>query len=178
MDWSTVLDLVVPGTPVQQGSKDAIPLGRYQITAKGRVFVPVTRADGVPIVNVTDNNADRLKPYRQLVTELASVQWGATAPLDEPVSITVEDVFAWRKGDYGTGKNAHVLKPSAPYFKTSKPDVDKLERSVLDALTDAHVLKDDAVVVELHGRKVYGREAHTHIWVARLKADPRQLVLT
>jgi Holliday junction resolvase RusA-like endonuclease len=40
-------------------------------------------------------------------------------------------------------------------FMSVKPDIDKLSRSVLDALTGA-VLKDDSQVVILNARKEYG----------------------
>jgi crossover junction endodeoxyribonuclease RusA len=35
-----------------------------------------------------------------------------------------------------------------------KPDVDKLARAVLDALTDSGVIEDDARVVDLHAQKI------------------------
>lgn len=37
----------------------------------------------------------------------------------------------------------------------TRPDVDKLARMVLDALTSAHVIHDDALVVDLHASKCY-----------------------
>jgi len=56
-------------------------------------------------------------------------------------------VFALQrpKSHFGTGKNASVLKESAPRHHTQKPDVDKLSRAVLDACTGI-VWKDDAQV--------------------------------
>lgn len=49
------------------------------------------------------------------------------------------------------------LRPSAPAMPTAgrTGDVDKLARLVLDALQDAHVLDDDAQVVEVVSRKAY-----------------------
>ena len=61
---------------------------------------------------------------------------------------------ARNKGHYGTGKNAHLVKDSAPAHPTVKPDVDKLSRSVLDALTGI-VWVDDAQVVDKTVRKRY-----------------------
>jgi len=39
-----------------------------------------------------------------------------------------------------------LLKPSAPEFHTSKPDVDNLQKAVLDALTDVGAWTDDKLV--------------------------------
>ena len=40
-------------------------------------------------------------------------------------------------------------------YPTVPPDVDKLVRAVLDAITDAHVWKDDSQVVEVVAHKRY-----------------------
>ena len=72
-----------------------------------------------------------------------------------PVLVEVTFTLARPKGHYGTGRNAAVVKASAPGWPTSTPDVDKLQRATLDALTAAGVWKDDAQVVEITARKVY-----------------------
>ena len=58
------------------------------------------------------------------------------------------------KGHYGQGRNAGKLKPSAPPYPTTKPDLDKLNRAVGDALTGI-VWKDDSQVVNLESSKLY-----------------------
>lgn len=58
------------------------------------------------------------------------------------------------KHHFGTGRNAGVLKPSAPHWPTnSGGDLDKLVRAINDSLTDAGVWVDDAQVVEIHAIK-------------------------
>lgn len=59
------------------------------------------------------------------------------------------------KGHYGTGRNATTLKPSAPAFPASKPDVLKLSRGVEDALTSI-IWKDDSQIVSEYILKRYG----------------------
>jgi len=49
------------------------------------------------------------------------------------------------------------LRADAPVFPMGTPDIDKLCRSVLDALTGI-VFADDAQVVRLHASKVYADE--------------------
>jgi Holliday junction resolvase RusA-like endonuclease len=44
---------------------------------------------------------------------------------------------------------------------TSRPDVDKLARAVLDALTQARIIVDDSAVVELIAHKFFGGERET-----------------
>ena len=59
------------------------------------------------------------------------------------------------KGHYGTGRNAGLLKPSAPWYPAGRPDLDKLLRSTLDALGEAGIWGDDAQVVTIAASKHY-----------------------
>lgn len=54
-------------------------------------------------------------------------------------------------------------------FKMGKPDLDNLEKAVMDALTTAGVWCDDAQVVEKHSAKVYGKIDATSIFVTPLE---------
>lgn len=47
------------------------------------------------------------------------------------------------------------LRVSAPAHHTSKPDIENLEKAVLDALTDAGVWRDDALVCETTTTKTW-----------------------
>ncbi len=74
---------------------------------------------------------------------------------------------------YGSGKNANILKPSAPSHPTGRPDVTKLIRSTEDALTGI-VWRDDAQIVEQIGHKGYAQKPGCHIFVRELEpAAPR-----
>jgi crossover junction endodeoxyribonuclease RusA len=72
-----------------------------------------------------------------------------------PVAVHVKFVMPRPKHHYRTGRNAHLLRDSAPEYPTGKPDLDKLCRALLDSLTAAGVVKDDAQVVWLDAIKVY-----------------------
>lgn len=86
-----------------------------------------------------------LKPWRSVVALCAK-----EAMLDvQDMSliegaVSVELLFQFVPGK--TVKRKHM---------TTKPDVDKLSRAILDALTGV-VWKDDSQVVELRARKTYG----------------------
>lgn len=109
------------------------------------------RVDGVPVAQgskiiakgggrtwLRDANGAALKQWRLKVAQAADV--GVT--FDCPVSVHV--VF-------------HMPRPMRPKFERPavKPDVDKLSRSVLDALTDGGLLVDDSRVVRLVAEKFY-----------------------
>ena len=64
------------------------------------------------------------------------------------------------------------LLPSAPAEHTVRPDADKLARSLLDAISDAGVWRDDAQVAELHVRKVYGDRPGVRVRLVELEARP------
>lgn len=85
------------------------------------------------------------------------------ALIDGPVSLAVTFVVPRPKGHFG----ARGLRPSAPAYPTTRPDVTKLLRAVEDALTGI-VWRDDAQVVEQVAFKVYGEPARCEIAIAPL----------
>lgn len=117
----------VLGTPVPQGSMIAVPRGG--------------RAQVVP------DNAAELGKWRKAIAKAARaraefVEW---ATLDGPIDV---ELTFWleRPAAAATREYPHV-----------RPDLDKLGRAILDALTYAEVYVDDARVVNLNTRKRYGR---------------------
>ena len=101
----------------------------------------------------------KVKPWRNDVKEAALECYNSGA-LNFPLKVNIEFVFPRPKSHFGTGKNAEVLKPSAPQYCTSRGngDIDKLARSTLDGLSvsaGGSVLEDDSLVVELNAKKRY-----------------------
>jgi crossover junction endodeoxyribonuclease RusA len=90
---------------------------------------------------LTANNAGRLKPWRQEIAN-AAITAGAT-PMDGPVALSL--TFYLRRPPSRARKYGAADK---------RPDLDKLVRSVLDALTTI-CWHDDAQVVALHAAKRY-----------------------
>ncbi|MCE2836602.1 MAG: RusA family crossover junction endodeoxyribonuclease [Cyanobium sp. 49614_E6] len=93
-----------------------------------------------------------LKPWREAVRQEA-LKTGAAMALG-PVSVELVFRFARPKGHFNTKGQ---LKPSAPMHVIVKPDIDKIERSVLDGLTGV-LFKDDSQVCCLYALKVYCKE--------------------
>lgn len=143
-----MIQFTVPGEAVPQGSKKA-----FFVKALGRAAM-------------TESSA-KLKPWRSLVSLKAQDTMNGQPPLDCPVMVLAVFEFPRPRGHFGTGKNETILKASAPSWKTSKPDVDKLLRGILDALTGI-CFRDDSVVVEVRATKKYGISGKTEISVYKI----------
>jgi len=126
----------VPGTPVPQGSKKAF---RHRHTGR--------------VVMVDDN--EHLEAWRANVAAVASRTWAGRPALTGPVVAHLDFFMPRPAGHYGTGRNAGVLKPSAPLLPAVKPDLDKLVRAVFDSLSTAGVWKDDALCWGVSAYKRY-----------------------
>lgn len=118
----------VPGIPVQQGSKRHVGNGIMVEDAK-----------------------EKLMPWRDSITYAA--REASTECLTGPVSVSLTFYFPRPKSHYRANGQ---LKDTAPRYKSSRPDLDKLIRAVLDAMTAAGVWRDDSQVAALHANKAYG----------------------
>ena len=162
--------MTVISKPAPQGSKTSRPVMRWDAELGKRV--PVLK-NGVPVVNTTEQNKQRLKLWRNDVANAAIGNgWPGLglAALDEAVVVQLTFFFTRPEGHYGTGRNANVLKDSSPlYPEKTGEDLDKLERAVLDALTGI-VWKDDRRVVTMPSRRRYGTPERMDVAVRRLRA--------
>lgn len=108
-------------------------------------------------------SSKHVKPWREAVKAAALDALDGAAPMAGAVYVEAVFSFVRPRNHYGTGRNAAVLKESAPQWPMSKSsnDVDKHLRSTFDALTDAGVWLDDAQVAAVNARKVWTGE-HVH----------------
>ena len=82
-----------------------------------------------------------------------------------PIQVTMIFWLPRPKGHYGTGKNAGKLKGSAPGRPITKPDVDKVQRAILDVGTGLW-FKDDSQVVDARVMKQYVAEGEEErVWI-------------
>lgn len=111
----------------------------------------------------------RTKPWRANVSASAAAQMHIRQQtlFTEAVQVKVEFVFTRPKSHYGTGRNAGTLKQHAPEYVSRAPDVDKLARAILDAMTGI-VFRDDAQVAHLNVWKRYGDSAMATVQVQEL----------
>ena len=148
------------GKPEPAGSKRSLPIYNRNTGQ------PLMKAGRV-IVNTVDANK-KAAPWKHEVARIAA-QAMTSGPWDSPVRLFLVFVLARPKGHYGTGRNAGVIRQSAPRHPTSKPDVGKLARGIEDALTGV-VYRDDALIHTALMRKRYARAeepAHTKVFVVR-----------
>ena len=116
-----------------------VAFGIPQPQGSAKAFMP--KGGRFPIVT-SDNK--HLKGWRQLVAEAASAALrGHGQMADGPVTVTAT-FYLPRPKSLGKKSKAHV----------TRPDVDKLARSIGDALTGV-VFRDDAQIVGLHVQKCY-----------------------
>ena len=94
----------------------------------------------------------KVKPWRYAVSQAALEL--KEAMTDRPVFIQITFLFTRPKAHFNSKGQ---LKPIAPLYKSTKPDLDKLVRSTLDALTNV-LIKDDSQVVNLICCKQYANE--------------------
>lgn len=103
----------------------------------------------------------REKPWRNLVVDNARIAMTREqfTQFDKDVPVSVRITFLMPRP-----KNVKRHMPTVP------PDIDKLCRAVLDALTDAGVWVDDSQVVDLGSTKIYASGVHVgaHITVEGL----------
>lgn len=97
-----------------------------------------------------------LMPWREAIVSQILRDGYNTARLEVPVLVRVEFLFDRPKSHYGSKKGVPYVKGGAPYWKASDPDLDKLQRSVGDALAQGGVLKDDNLIVRWDSGKRYG----------------------
>ena len=89
-------------------------------------------------------------------------------PLRGPLWVVVFCYFARPKSHYGTGKNAGLLKDSAPVYHTSAPDADNILKFVGDALNGIF-WRDDRQIAIARINKVYAGSPGIHIDILTLK---------
>jgi len=94
----------------------------------------------------------KVKPWRFAVSQAALAT--GEAMTDGQVSVMITFMFNRPKAHYNSKGE---LKPKAPFYKSTKPDLDKLCRSTLDGITGV-LIKDDSQVVNLICNKVYANE--------------------
>lgn len=132
------LEFFVPGLPITQGSKRAF-VNKY--TGRAQLM----------------EDAARLKPWRACVSMAASQALNSRPHITGPVRVRLQFLFPRPKSHYGTGRNHATLKATAQPLPTGKPDLDKLQRAVFDALTHV-VWVDDSLVTEVFAIKRYNPE--------------------
>lgn len=166
------VQVVVYGKPATKGST--------------RSFIPrrkdgslVTREDGEPMVVTKDDSKDGKAWAGDVSRAAAEVMQQTGLELVRVAPLWVEAVFVRPRprSHFGAGRNATVLRGSAPAYPAVRPDVDKQARAILDALKGV-LWADDGQVVALPAFQVFGDPARCELraWVlpATVSEQPAQ----
>ena len=125
------IEFFVPGLPIAQGSKRHVGNGVMVESAKG------------------------LKDWRHAITDTAWTYRLQQEQWTGPVYVRLTFYFPRPKSHHVAGDPSRPVKPTAPGYPTGRPDLDKLVRAVLDAMTAASVWRDDSQVVSIEAMKGY-----------------------
>lgn len=149
------LRFVVFGRAQQKGSKRVLPV-------RGRPY----NERSIVLVDSNRNAA----PWERMVRSAAAEAMAAAQRsrlIRTGVIVELTFCFARPRSHYGMGRNATRVRPSAPTEMTTMPDIDKLARCALDALTGV-VLHDDALVCELYAAKRFSEPERMEVAVHEL----------
>lgn len=119
----------VGGTPAPQGSKSVSRTGHLYETSR------------------------RVGPWRAAVAAAATVALRGREPLSGPVAVEITFYLLRPRSHYVGGRRPGDVRATAPAHMAYRPDLDKLARSTLDALTVARAFVDDSQVVSLTASK-------------------------
>lgn len=119
--------------------------------------------NGRAFVTEDKRGARGYRSWRQEVSrEMLAV--APATPLDEPVGVWFWVFVPRPKNQFGTGRNAAVLKPAAPERPSTGIDLDKLQRCLGDAGTGI-LWRDDSRIAEWHVYRRYADEGPERIIV-------------
>ena len=137
-----MIQFVVYGKPAPAGSKRGFQRG-------GRVMV----------VDANPNS----RAWKAVVLDAAAQHMNGAPLLGGPLLLELQFIIPRPKGHYG----ARGLRPSAPAFPTTRPDVLKLARAVEDALAGVCYRDDAQIVTELLSKN-YGEPARCIVRLSRM----------
>lgn len=136
--------------PVPQGSKKA-----FVIKGTNRAVL-------------TDDNASKLKPFREAVAveAAAAMACAAIGPImGGPLRVDATFEFPFLRSHFKS--DGVTLRNDRPTYKESRPDLDKLQRAIGDAMTGV-CYRDDAQIAEWRVRRIYSSSPGVTITVYAL----------
>lgn len=119
----------VPGIPVAKG--------RPRVTIRGgrpRAYTP-----------------EKTEKYENLVRLAFIEKYGETAPASGPITIEIDAFFPIPKS-FSKNKRQRALLGLVQ--KTTKPDLDNVQKAILDGLNGV-AFADDSQIYEIHARKAF-----------------------
>ena len=99
------------------------------------------------------------KKWMKIAQERIAIKWLNTQLETEiPVKLVAQFIHKRPKNRY------RKKDPDERYFKTTSPDLDNLEKILLDSIVYARVMKDDSQVVAIESLDYYGaKDEEPHV---------------
>lgn len=126
---TTSWSFTVPGVPVAKG--------RPRVTIRGgrpRAYTP-----------------EKTEKYENLVRLAFIEKYGETVPASGPITIEIDAFFPIPKS---FSKNKRQRALLGLIQKTTKPDLDNVQKAILDGLNGV-AFADDSQIYEIHARKAF-----------------------
>lgn len=174
----------------EQVFAEPLPRGRWKVGASITVFMqrdPVSKGSMSAFVIrkgkhagravVTDSHSTALKPYEAELRNLVYTECKRRAlPCGVDQAFEVVQVFFLSRptSHYCTDKIR--VRDSAPLYPLSRPDLDKLARAAMDALSRV-IVGDDGCVSRIIAEKRYADAKHppgVHLTVRARPSTPRE----
>lgn len=145
-------------------------LGRPQPQGSMKGFVLPGKGGAKPRAILTSDNT-KMKPYRQQVgwaaLDARAKAGHAGLFAEKQVAVGVEFKFYFEKPPSISKKRVHI---------SVKPDIDKICRSTIDAMTGV-MFADDAQIIQLIASKNYGLPERAEITVTNLGSTESRSIL-
>ena len=143
------MKIIIPGSPIAK--------------KRHRTFIK-KKNDGKSFVGAYNSQrSEESKFISFLMTQMPN----NFMPTEDPVYIQFWFGVPRPKSHYGTGKNAGIIKQSAPKYPAKKPDFDNYEKFIADCF-NCVVYRDDSQIVSWRGDKRYTENPRTEIEVRRI----------
>jgi Holliday junction resolvase RusA-like endonuclease len=145
-----VFDLAVTWSqdPAPQGSKNPRPIWRNKGNGDPAKRPIAISPDGKrELIAITVSASSKhVGPWRDVIKHAARQRRRGAPAITSPVRAVMIFTLHRPANHYRTGRNSVLLTDRAPALPAGYPDVSKLARAVEDALVDAGVLDDDALI--------------------------------
>lgn len=126
-------------------------------------------------VVIVDDNDRALKSWRQEFIE-AMAECRPKRPLDQSAAVLIVIYVRRPSHHYGSGKNAGILKATAPLVPPSGKDIDKVCRAIFDAGQIAGWWCNDARVADVQVKRRYDEGLErTCVWAWALDSPTQPM---
>ena len=96
---------------------------------------------------------------------LQAQQFAPAKPITKDIELSITFCYRRPKNHYRSKNKELILKDDAPFYKSSKADLDNLVKFVCDALNGIFY-KDDSQIVSIYASKVWGAEDYVFVKVS------------